>query len=696
MTDAMPIANSEAPAAASVPGAHPHHGNTAGQGDAERFATSAVPGFGGATLWPTRPGVARPAGWFRPASGEAAPPGGSQTEPARPGIPDDGDNGESVASPVSPSPGAGTWQATRQPAIEVPGLGLTAALRGRAGGPGFEVPPGVAQESAGTGNQSGWKRAQGVWQESGVRWEQPGAPRSMWDSGSGADQNDAAYPSAPAFASAPALADIPAVADTPAVADAAHADTSEPGYSSDLGCAADDMYRAWHASVREASGIPRSTRARSTRARSRGRLAWQAIRVGVPVGVVITVGVGALLMLTGKSNEMLAPSAGHGAPTAGRDAPAAGNARVAGNGQVAGFTGYPGEHGAVAVDSLAVARSTQVAVGNADGHPAIWHRSPNGAWSLVSANLPAAYQVPGTENLGSVAHGGAGWIAVGYNVSGGPEVPVLVTSSDGVTWRAITGTEAFTGAGIYLNAVAAGKDGYVVVGQQIEGGRRFAAIWWSPDLRHWARAGLNETAGLNGTAGSRTVTDIYGVTAAATGFVAVGWNGGAPAIWTSGAGVSWQEQAFSRPESGPVAKLIYAAANGDNVVAVGNASLQGGGDAPFAIVSSDGGRNWRQVLLPAPAGFGVVTALTATSGGFVLAGATGPGKHPHPVIWTSPDGLTWSAPASANGGQVITALAVSADSAQGHTAQGHTAQGHAVLGASKQPGAPETLPVAAG
>ena len=62
-------------------------------------------------------------------------------------------------------------------------------------------------------------------------------------------------------------------------------------------------------------------------------------------------------------------------------------------------------------------------------------------------------------------------------------------------------------------------------------------------------------------------------------------------------------------------------------------------------------------MLSAPNGFGVVTALTATPGGFTAAGVVGQQRlGQHAVTWTSPDGATWSTPTDAPGDE-ITALA---------------------------------------
>jgi hypothetical protein len=412
--------------------------------------------------------------------------------------------------------------------------------------------------------------------------------------------------------------------------------------------------------VREAS-------APSARKVQRRGVAWQLTRVGVPAAVIVIVGAGAVMMLTGKPSEILNTRADQNAHAPG--SAQAGVARGAAGGQAVGFTGYPGLHGTVTVSSFAASGGTQLAVGGADGHPAIWHRGADGRWTLVPANLPALFRARGIETLGSVAHGRAGWIAVGGNASGEPNVPVVVTSADGLTWHAVTVTDDFRGSSLYVNAVAAGNDGYVIAGQAMNGKRQFAEFWWSSDLRTWARAG---NGNLDGRLAS---SDAYAVAATATGFVAVGRHATTPAIWTSSAGLSWTVHDFARPAGASSATLLSVAANGSRVVAVGDAATKAGGTVPFVMTSPDGGGDWRMVLLPVSGG-GKITALTASGTGFVAAGEAGPAGGQHPVTWTSPDGVTWSTAAPANGTHVITALAGS---------------GNATLAASQQDTGPSSL-----
>ena len=60
----------------------------------------------------------------------------------------------------------------------IPVVGPTEALRGRAGGPGVDVPPGAVPGLLDHERESGWQLAQRVWQDSGVDWEWEERPRN--------------------------------------------------------------------------------------------------------------------------------------------------------------------------------------------------------------------------------------------------------------------------------------------------------------------------------------------------------------------------------------------------------------------------------------------------------------------------------------------------------------------------------------
>ena len=104
------------------------------------------------------------------------------------------------------------------------------------------------------------------------------------------------------------------------------------------------------------------------------------------------------------------------------------------------------------------------------------------------------------------------------------------------------------------------------------------------------------------------------------------------------------------------ALLQQVAVNGTRVVTAGYL-VDKAGDIPVVVVSPDGGKTWRQIILSAPGGIGAVAALTAAGNGFVAAGVAGPAGDQHAVTWSSPDGMTWSAATPVSAGQ-ITALSV--------------------------------------
>jgi hypothetical protein len=289
------------------------------------------------------------------------------------------------------------------------------------------------------------------------------------------------------------------------------------------------------------------------------------------------------------------------------------------------------------ISATAVADGLQIAVGSADGYPAVWRNRGGSRWTLVSS--PAADGAGGgLRALTSVTHGPAGWLAVG--VPG----PVVLTSADGTRWVAAAGGITADLAGVSAVTAASGPAGYVIAGPLVTpGGGSVTDVWWSPNLISWTRA-HNETS----TSGSGR---MLAVAASTHGFVSVGSRGSQPAIWTTGDGRSWDTTVLPVPGGARTAVLRQVAINGLNVVALGQAAVPGqaGPDqtdtVPFAEFSADGGRTWQRAPF-GPAGPGTtVTALAAGPAGFTAGGLTGPHEV---VIWTSGSGANWK-PSSAAG-----------------------------------------------
>ena len=317
----------------------------------------------------------------------------------------------------------------------------------------------------------------------------------------------------------------------------------------------------------------------------------------------------------------------------------------------------------LAVNAIAASGTTQVAAGSADGLPALWVSTDGGsAWTRGAGATQAVLGRPGDEQLTGVAHGAAGWVAVGGGATAA-QGPVVVGSADGRTWTALDGAAAFAGQGQVVTAAGADAAGYVIVGHQLMGGRTVAAVWDAPGLTGWQRAAI----ALPATGDSQ----LNAVTATGKGFVAVGSAGTRAAAWLSPTGRTWSLVTVPQPAGAASAQLDFVAANGTTVAATGIGVTAAGQRVPFAAVSANGGTTWTLDELPAPpAARGAatgVTALAAAGTGFTATGTYDTKGSQDVVIWAltaraaagsawtaaSPDGMGLAGP----GTHAITALA---------------------------------------
>jgi hypothetical protein len=332
---------------------------------------------------------------------------------------------------------------------------------------------------------------------------------------------------------------------------------------------------------------------------------------------VIIVGVGAvaIMMLTGHGPTNLAERGNQkpAATPAARPSMSMGaNAEASPSMTMPTFPEYAGKTSRTAEEVTGIASdgTTEVAVGTADGYPAAWQRSQAGSWSLVTA------PETGNQALTSVHEGNGGWVAVGESTSGAPH-PVVLTSADGHTWQAVDDEHAFSTPGEYMYGEAAGPAGYLVVGKIQYKGRTYAADWWSTNLTDWTRAG---NGGLDGRLASSEMLAAVGTPG---GFVAVGQHADHPAAWMSGTAHDWMEMDLPVPDGASSAMLTQVTGSGNHLVALGEATTAHG-TVPFAATSADGGASWNESALTSPSGGSTtVTAITATSSGFVAAGQSG-------------------------------------------------------------------------
>jgi hypothetical protein len=340
----------------------------------------------------------------------------------------------------------------------------------------------------------------------------------------------------------------------------------------------------------------------------------------------------------------------------------------------------------LSVNALAQAAGERVAVGSANGMPVIWSTRAGGSWSRVTGAGTLAR--PGAQALTSVTHGASGWLAVGWVVAAAPEHPIVVTSRDGSAWTAADGQSVFAAPGAFTFQAAAGPSAYVVVGEQVLGGRPVAAAWWSTGLNVWQRATGAAESDLEGNDAPR---QMLAVTATASGFAAVGAHGVHSAAWVSANGRQWRLSDLPLPPGATSAVLTNVASRGGRVVAMGS-QMGVRGTTPFAAVSADGGKSWRETVLPRPGGPARVTALAAGSRGFTAVGVFGTQAEGDVVIWSSRDGLTWKTATptgtglSGRGLQEITALTAAGSKLTGAGFTASSLGEHPTLWLTRAPG----------
>jgi hypothetical protein len=356
------------------------------------------------------------------------------------------------------------------------------------------------------------------------------------------------------------------------------------------------------------------------------------------------------------------PAAGAAGGTGAQSDGEQGFLAVAGAGTPVDLAAIPGDlFPQQAVNAVAAGQGLDVAVGSANGRPAVWVAAPGGAWSPAVGATAAVFGRQGLATLSGVTAGGDGWLAVGGPVAGAPPHPIVVSSADGRTWRTMDGAKAFAVPGATTNAAASDGRGYVIVGDRLSHGHPVAAAWWSPGPGNWNPAGDAHKGALEG---SGAATSMLAVTAGPSGYVAVGADGASPAVWTSPDGRAWRLADLPVPPGAGSAVLRYVTVSGGRIVVAGTVAGTAGTAALFAV-SADGGNTWAQTQVPLPGGNGAITGLTSTASGFVAAATAGAPGAFDVVVLRSADATAWQRITLAGTGlsgpgvQEITALTTS-------------------------------------
>ena len=150
-------------------------------------------------------------------------------------------------------------------------------------------------------------------------------------------------------------------------------------------------------------------------------------------------------------------------------------------------------------------------------------------WLRV-AHDEAVFGGDGNQQMLSVAVGESGWVAVGFDDSGGDFDAAVWTSSDGVVWSRVAHDEAVFGGGDQqMLSVAVGESGWVAVGVDGSGGDFDAAVWTSSDGVAWRRVAHDEAV-FGDPDGFK---EMSSVAVGESGWVAVGFDDSDAAVWVT-------------------------------------------------------------------------------------------------------------------------------------------------------------------
>lgn len=273
---------------------------------------------------------------------------------------------------------------------------------------------------------------------------------------------------------------------------------------------------------------------------------------------------------------------------------------------------------------------------------AVWTAADGRAWDRVDVE-PAGRDA--SEQMQAATRVDDGLLAVGSSGQGeDADAVVWLRGSD--EWMQLAPSAMGGKHEQWAFDVAVGESGIVVIGGERVWGEARPRVWFSTDGREWESV----DGGWEGpfvTPGKESITSV---TAAGSGFVAVGWHkldGQQDGlVWYSPDGVTWERVEVPAMSGDRRQAVLSVAAAGDTLVAGGYQADDSGQGQPVAWRSSDG-QSWGDAPISlalhddrlTTANDLVVRSLSIHGDALLAAG----GARARPHMWRSSDaGASWT------------------------------------------------------
>lgn len=203
--------------------------------------------------------------------------------------------------------------------------------------------------------------------------------------------------------------------------------------------------------------------------------------------------------------------------------------------------------------------------------PRVWHSTDGEQWQPVDGGSEGPFDQSGQESVSAVTAYGDGFVAVGWERSGGEQNGLAWYSPDGVSWEVVDSAPLGGEGRQALLSVTATDDVVVAGGYTVDGdGQGRPTVWRSTDGREWGGASdpLELTESRLSTASDLAVRSL---SVHEGNLLATGGARPRPQVWrSSDGGRTWSPLAQLSPSRFPDGvDLIGAATDGTETVAVG-------------------------------------------------------------------------------------------------------------------------------